>query len=152
MGFTSLFIGTAGSPFIVFLLKQAGATASAARWNLFTEKMYFSTGFVTSGAGAIICSILRENPETRSRICILVWRQRARKGGPGRLAQTWSLYTHKYYANQNTNTIQIKTQMLYKSKHKHKYKYKHQYRYKDKHTQKYKRWMDWGKHDHYVYM
>ena len=131
-------IGTAASPFIVFLLKQAGATASAAaRWNLFAEKMYFSTGFVTSGAGAIICSILRENPETRSRICILVWRQRARKGGPGRLAQTWSLYTHKYYTNQNTNTMQIKTQILYKSKHK--YKYKHQYRYKDKHTHKYKR-------------
>ena len=41
--------------------------------------MNFSTGFVTSGAGAIICSILRENPETRSWICILVWRQWTRK-------------------------------------------------------------------------
>ena len=75
-----------------------------ARWNLFAGKMNFSTGFVTSGAGAIICSILRENPETRSWICILVWRQWTRKqAGQGGRTGTNMIIMWAKTANTNTN-------------------------------------------------
>ena len=92
------------------------------RWNLFAGKMNFSTGFVTSGARSIICSILRENPETRSWICILVWRQWTRKrAGQGGRTGTNMIIMWAKNANTNMN-------LKYKNEFENcKYKYKYEF-------------------------